>query len=153
MKLGVSTARDKHTLKREQELAQRPLLTMATFLGSKSASEGGSLSKGWHSSPRRRLNASCRPLMTISTGGCNQSNPAGNGVLFANLQLSGLYSKKLFGSAPATICFTMSWASGPSRVSVSRPAWGSVVDLGPAIYGFVSVSSKLLYLKYELTMR
>ena len=46
------------TLNREHELAQRPFDMITTFAGSKSASDGGSISKGWHSCPiLRRVSA------------------------------------------------------------------------------------------------
>ena len=40
---------EKLTENKEQEDAQRPLVTIATFLGSNNASAGGSEEKGWHS--------------------------------------------------------------------------------------------------------
>ena len=39
----------KLTENKEQEDAQRPLPTIATFLGSNNPSAGGSMEKGWHS--------------------------------------------------------------------------------------------------------
>ena len=42
---------EKLTENKEQEDAQRPLVMIATFLGSNNASAGGSKEKGWHSWP------------------------------------------------------------------------------------------------------